>query len=136
MPGIEGGGNAKAMPSGLPASCFCKLLWMYSSCSSLLLRTSHGLRFTKKNPAFVLCTCVRSEKLVTAITPSMPGVLSSALVIFCCAASVRCAEAPSGSCNARNIYPWSSVGMNPPGRLLPRYTAITATTHESEHGEA
>ena len=25
MPGMEGGGNAKAMPSGLPASCCCKL---------------------------------------------------------------------------------------------------------------
>ena len=32
MPGMEGGGNAKAMPSGLPASCFCRWLWMYSSC--------------------------------------------------------------------------------------------------------
>jgi hypothetical protein len=69
MPGIEGGGKAKAMPSGLPraASADCldvlKLLL-------LALATSHGLSATKKKPALVLCTWVSSEKFVTAITPS------------------------------------------------------------------
>ena len=37
MPGMEGGGNANAMPSGFAASCFCRLLWMYSSCSCFAL---------------------------------------------------------------------------------------------------
>jgi hypothetical protein len=67
------------------------------------LRVSQGLRATKKKPALVLWTCVNSEKLVTAITPCTPGVFSRASLIFCCAASVRCAEAPSGSCSAKNM---------------------------------
>ncbi len=33
------------------------------------------LKGDKEEPAFVLCTCVRSEKLVTAMTPWIPGVL-------------------------------------------------------------
>ena len=39
------------MPSGFMNRRFCRLLWMYSSCSCLLLRASHGLSATKKNPA-------------------------------------------------------------------------------------
>ena len=76
---------------------------MYSSCCCLLLRVSHGLSATKKNPALVLCTCVSNEKSLTAMTPWTPGVFSKASLIFCSAASVRCADAPSGSCNARNM---------------------------------
>ena len=70
MPGIDGGGKAKAMPSGLPSSCLQIALNVLELLFFALARLPR-LEATKKKPALVLCTCVRSEKSVTAMTPSI-----------------------------------------------------------------
>ena len=49
MPGMEGGGNAKAVASGsFPSSAFrwARIAW---NCSAGLVRSLHGLSVTKKN---------------------------------------------------------------------------------------
>ena len=78
------------------------LCWIARNCSCFDFRTDQSLNETKKKAVLVLWVCVSRLKPLTWMTLLMPGVFINASETLSAAASVRCSEEASGSCNATN----------------------------------
>ena len=99
MPGIDGGENAIALPSGILRSS--ALMWarMAPNFSSGLVRSDQGLKLTKKKALYVLTTVLWSENPITDVYVLTPGVFFRMSSTFSAASLVRWSDDAFGSCS-------------------------------------